>query len=305
MFHWRNIVLPMLLLCCVSCSSLKKDPSQEAKEIYKRGKENMKKMSYKASWLEAGDITTTIYNKGNPDGTYCTRSESRSDDFSFLSIKNKDGEYNIYGDTALKANFQRTTEATEKDEHAEYSMANGYHKNIPCYVVTKKTEADEGKCASFIKSLSDVDDYSPEQLKELFENSFTATEICYIGKDDGFTYEHTCYNVYGQKRYSVSYNKVELNIPLDDKLFSIPANITVKVGNNYKEYNKIELELIDKELEPMLKKLRQQRMIREKLERAENASLIDQIKRVNRIYDIDRMKKYSGSNTYLCDYLGL
>jgi hypothetical protein len=300
----------MLLLCCVSCSSLKKDPSQEAKEIYKRGKENMKKMSYKATFYEPGGTSIT-YNKYNPDGTIYSRVEAKFDEFPpYLAIKNNDGEYIIYGNTALKANFQKTTEMSEEGEQAEYSLAEGHHSNIPCYIVTKKTKPDEGRYNSFIKSFSGVNYLiisgdSTEELRERFEKTFPATEICYIGKNDGFTYKQIRYNVHGKKQYSPSYDKVELNPFLDDNLFKISDNLTVIVANTPIEYDKIDNELFKKDLEPVLKKYRQRRIMQEKIEDAGNASLIDRIKRVNRIYDIDRMKKYSGSNTYLSDYLGL
>lgn len=309
MFFRKNVVLPAILLLCASCLNAQNDSSQKAKDIFKQGKENMKKMTYKAT-LPNTKMTTVIYNKGNPDGTNCYRYESKSENYTYLTIKNQHGDFELIGNTALKANFkQGRDEMSEEGEQAEYSMAEGKHKNIPCYIVTKKTKLDEGRYESFIKSFSGVNylisNYSPEQLRELFENTFPATDICYIGKKDGFTYEHIVYNVHGLKHYSVKYDNVELNIPLDNGLFKIDGKFAVRESKNRDEYFKIMMELMNKEMEPRLKKLMQQRMIKEKLKWAVNTSLTDRINRITGSFDIDKIKKYSGSNTYLSDFLSL
>lgn len=304
-------MLPLLLLCSVSCSSLKQDPSQEAKEIYARSKESMKKMSYKSTLVEnKGKVKTTriIYHKVNPDGTNDQRFESISQGSSpFIMITNKDGNFQFIGNTALKQYIEDARRETpEQEEQATYSLAEGAHRGIPCYIITRKKEPDEKQFKRYTERLTDAQkkDKSPEELKESFDKSFGVTEVCYIGKNDGFNYEYAYYTIHG-KKMSIDFGDVELNPVLDDKLFKIPDNFTVRVAKNQDEWFKIFMELYNKEREPMMKKLRQQRMIREKLENAGNTSLVDRISRITKSFDIDGIKRYSASNTYLCDFLSL
>jgi outer membrane lipoprotein-sorting protein len=311
MFYWRNVVLPLLLLCCVSCSSLKKDPSQEAKDIYTRSKESMKKISYKSTLVEnKGKVKTTrtIYHRVNPDGTNDYRYESITEgNPPFTIITNKDGRFQLIGNAALKDYHESNRrEVPEQEEQATYSLAEGVHRGLPCYIITRKKEPDEKQYNRYTERLPDdlKKDKSPEELKELFDKSFSVTEVCYIGKNDGFNYEYAYYNIHGKKT-SMDYGDVELNPVLDDKVFKIPENFTVRSTKNQDEWIKIFMELHNKELEPMLKKIRQQRMIQEKLDRAANTSLVDRISRITKSFDIDKMKRYSASNTYLCDFLSL
>lgn len=311
MFYGGNVLLPVLLLCCVSCLNAQDDSAQKAKEIYKRGKENIKKMTYKATLVEnKGKLKTIriIYNRSNPDGTRDQRYESITEGYSpFIIITNKDGSFQLIGEAALKDYYERSRrEISEQGEQATYSLAEGVHRGIPCYVVTKKTLPDEGRYKSYVDFLPDdlKKDKTPEELKEFFNNAFHVTDIYYIGKNDGFNYEYTSYNIRGKKT-SFDYGDVELNAVLDDKPFKIPENFTVRTAKSQDEYYKIHAELKNKELEPLLKKLRQQRMIQGKLERADNTSLVDRISRITKSFDIDKMKKYSASNTYLSDFLSL
>jgi outer membrane lipoprotein-sorting protein len=244
MFSKRIAML--LLLFCISCLNAQDDVSQKAQALLKKGKENLKRMNYKSIFVDntgKTKVTYTVYNKSNPDGTNYWRFEANAGEPAprTLTIRNCNGNFSIYGNTAIKANCQLgRSDVSEQGEHAAYSLSEGSHQGIPCYIVTKKIQPDDGRYNSFIKSFSGSGlKYSPAQLRELFEKSFPTIEVYLVGKNNNFIYEYTHYNIRGNKITNINYGDVELNAALDDKLFEIPGSFCIRVANTPAEYDKI------------------------------------------------------------------
>ncbi len=265
MFMMRNIVLSVLLFFGVSCANEQNDPSQKARALLKQGKENLKRISSKATLVIKPnpkiETYTRIYNKWNPSGTNDQRIEtysgkidaSSSASVVSIQIKNSGGDFYIFGNMAIKSPESLTPlpkdiEKYEQGENATYYMADGFHGGIPCYIITKKIQADDERYKSFIRLMPNFmkNNKTPEELKELFRSQFPSTVISYIGKNDGFIYEYTHYNVNGKQTISFEYRDVELNMPLDDNLFKVPENCTVIKPKNNDEFNKIVSELSNK-----------------------------------------------------------
>lgn len=262
----RIFMLSLCLLFCESCLNAQEDASQKAKDLLKMGLKNQKRMSYKSTHInnKAGKKeTTTIYSKNNQDGTNYRRYEviEEADSVpSYLTISNNAGDFKIIGNTAIKANFQmHINEIPEQGEEAAYSLTEGEHRGLPCYIVTKKIQANEERFNSFIKAMPNdlIGNKTPDQQKELFASVFPTVEVYSIGKNDGFIWAYTYYNVRGKKIGSVDYGDVELNAVLDDNLFKIPDHYIIRVASTRAEYNKIVSELIIKriaEKNPAIKK---------------------------------------------------
>lgn len=271
----KNIVSGILLLGLlfgVSCVSEQNDSSQKASALLKQSRENLKQISYKATLVMRPnpkiETYTRIYNKWNQIGTNDRRIEtysgkidaSSSASIAFIQIKNSEGDFYIFGNTAIKSPESLTPlpkdiEKYEQGEHATYTLADGFHGGIPCYIITKKIQADDERCNSFIRLMPNFmkNNKTPEELKELFRSQFPSTEINYIGKNDGFICESTYYNVNGKQIISLDYRDVELNVPLDDNLFKIPENCTVIKPNSQNEFDKILRELRNKGSKPLRK----------------------------------------------------
>jgi hypothetical protein len=223
-----------------------------AKEILGKGKENLKRINYKSTYVDDTNGkkgTRIICNKSNPDGTNDYRYENSVEGafYTSLMIRNRDGNFDIYRNTAVKSTFDDGYDGmSEQGEQAAYSLSEGSHRGIPCYVITKKIQPDEGRYDSYLKHMEKVlvNKYTAAQLKNSFESAFPTIEVFHIGKNDGFIYEYTYYNVRGQKAAFTNYGDVELNASLDDKLFEIPDNFIIRIANNPTEFNDITGDLL-------------------------------------------------------------
>ena len=222
--------------------------SEKAKAILDAGKKNLKRMSYKFSIIQGAGKnkrTTSTYHKANPDGTTYYRYESirtGASSPSYLTIINNAGTFRIIGNIAVKCSFKQflsAEEVSEQETDATYSLKNGTHLNIPCYIVSKKIKPTEKKYRNFMKPEIKEGKKTPAQLKKFYKEAFPVLQIYYIGKKNGFIYQSSSYNVNGKKTGSLNRGIVELNASLDDKLFQIPENYTIRIANNSKEFIKL------------------------------------------------------------------
>ena len=241
---FRNLLVSLAAFLGVACGDLLAQEHLNAKDILARGIENLKRINYKATFIKnegKETATTIIYNKSNLDGTNYRRIETKysNDPSCQIYIENQDGCFDIIGDTAIKSNWlPANTEILDQDTQETYSVLDGYHQDIPCYVITKNIKADEKKYYKVISIIPPelIKNYSQYQKKELFKNTFSTLKVYYIGKQDYFIYEEMDYNIKGQKTNSLNYGTVELNIALNDKLFQISNKLNVKVANTANDF---------------------------------------------------------------------
>ena len=89
------------------------DPAENAKlakEILEKGKENLKRMNYKSTYVDdtkGKKRTRIICNKSNPDGTNNYRYENGVEGsfYTSIMIRRSDAVFHIYGNTAVKVNY--------------------------------------------------------------------------------------------------------------------------------------------------------------------------------------------------------
>ena len=244
MFSRQFVLLPVFFLFCIaSLNAQNSEDSQKAKAILLKGKENLQKMKYKSflinyEYTGKPESSVTIYNKFNPDGTTSQRYEynSKTSSYRYLSITTKDGDFRIYGKTAVKTAYQRgRCEMSGQGEQATYSLSEGFHRDIPCDVVTKKIAPDETLYNNFVKSFAENQIKTSEEFRGLFEDYCPVTEVYYIGKYGKFIYKYEFYNIRGKKIVETNYGDVELNASLDDRLFDIAGNFNIIIANNLEE----------------------------------------------------------------------
>lgn len=239
---FRQFILPTVffLFCIAHINAGNNENSLKAKAILLKGKENLQKMNYKSFFINyeytgKPDYSVTILNKFNQDGTTSQRYEynSKTSSYRYLSITNKDGEFRIYGKTAVKTAYKRGRgEMSDRGEIATYSMEDGFHRDIPCDVITKKIAPDETRYNNFANSFPADPIRTPEELKGLFEDYCPVTEVYYIGKYGKFIYKYDFYNIRGKKIVETNYGDVELNASLDDRLFDVAGNFNILIANN-------------------------------------------------------------------------
>ena len=248
MFTKQFFLLFFACFFIASFSNAQNNNSEKAKAILAAGKKNLKRMSYKYSITRGTGKhirTTSTYHKANPDGTTYYRYESirtGASSSSYLYIRNNAGAFQIIGDIAVKCSpklFLPEKGVIEAGANATYSLKNGTHLDIPCYVVSKKVKPTEKNYRNFMKPEIKEGKKTPAQLKKFYKESFPVLQIYYIGKKNGFIYQSSSYNVNGKKTGSLNRGIVELNASLDDKLFQIPENYTIRIANNSKEFIKL------------------------------------------------------------------
>lgn len=251
MFIKQCTMVSMLLLLCASCLNIREDASQKAERILRESLDKLSSTSHKKTIFlntqrEARQIV--IYTKIKHDGTTNSRSEqfllnpkdSLSTPMSIITIKNKDGNFVIIGDTVVELLFEMKNTGDILKPEFRYSLSNGLYKNIPCYIITQKTTFDNDSYDEYISLHPHlVKKLAPEQLKLLAERIFAAKIINYIDMDSGVIYEASGYNANGEKINSSEYELIDSSTELSDELFKIPENCSVVKANTMEDLSKI------------------------------------------------------------------
>jgi hypothetical protein len=163
------------------------------------------------------------YYKNNKDGTRWHRMDSyiSTDGKKWtktIRLKNDVGQWTIIGDTAIKSvintNLPLKTNNDNEITH-NYLLKEKTFNNIPCWVVTYK----------------------------MLKNSKIIYCIeFYIGKEDYFMYSQRDYDENGNMMSQLDENNVDINVDIDDKLFSILPECKITVPKDLEEQHSVELE---------------------------------------------------------------
>ncbi len=226
---------------------------ENVKKILKKARKKQENISYKCTKVIGtgkNKQTITIYNKVYPDGTSSYRYEAVYDKASspaYLVIRNNFGSFQIMGKVAIKKLFKEglsKKELAERERNATYSCKEGSYRGIHCYIVNQKITPSEEKYRNFMKFEIKNGEMSRAQLREIFEKNFPVLRIFYIGKKDEFIYKTTSFNIRGKKIGSFDRGIVILNPFLDDRLFLIPEDSTIKIAKTFKDFIKINTKII-------------------------------------------------------------
>jgi hypothetical protein len=213
------------------------DPTENAKIAEKILEKAWKKKckTFVAVNREQGteDISITrIYQKNNPDGTRWERNEdyySPSGDTRRMTkvvyIQNDSGKWYIYPDIAIKLPpLSRSVPDISNDGQKEETFVRKHtvkmaeRHGIACYLVTLSITTSDG--------------------------SFRRMSQYYIGRDNFFLYRTVEYEENGKICGDIYYDNVEIDLPLDDKLFEINPNIPTAIPKTFDEYVELEADTI-------------------------------------------------------------
>ncbi|MFH1825430.1 MAG: hypothetical protein ABH873_09465 [Candidatus Firestonebacteria bacterium] len=154
-------------------------------------------------------LTSMYFQKNNPDGSMCMRTESKIFDKKIIVILNSKGMWSIDGDKAYKIEYMDNMKKDagqeifksikpEDIEQGEktFSREESKYKDIPCYLVSVKTVLSE-EAKKLKKEM--IDKFMPKDMKALLKN-INMNDVMpfvtesYIGKEDKFIYRTVSYN---------------------------------------------------------------------------------------------------------------
>jgi hypothetical protein len=211
------------------------DPTENAKiakAILEKAEKNMKGEGNIKTYTtseEHKDIKsdfvfgTKTFVKINPDGTEWSRLESlykiqgeTSMKTRTIYLSNDEGDWEIYGDTAVKWAFYKPKPSNdiEKGITINYDIKKSKHNEVNCYLVTER----------YMKS-----------------NEIVKVKQYSVGENDYFIYLTMEYDKNGKEntKMTMNHQNVKINIPLEDSLFKVKDSMKIVIANSIDEANEV------------------------------------------------------------------
>lgn len=227
------VLCGVFLGCCWSLSA----NEQSAEAILLDALDRGKHISYTATSYGRNGQAMRIQQKVIEDGqVFRSMSLGNSTDPGFRYVENSNGIFHVYDadKKAIKENFSFESESPDYNDFAKnYAMSDGIYGKIECYVISRDlspTRAAFERYAQYANFVSERR-LSAANLKSLFEKSFPAKEIYYVGKADHFIYAYTTYNVAGALIAKRSYDDVRINPKISDSVFAVPADYSILIAD--------------------------------------------------------------------------
>jgi hypothetical protein len=232
-------------------------PKKTAKSIYVKAQSNSDNLNYKTvlrKKVGKGSKIDNFFHKVSQDGTVFTRREIIREPYNpssplgpYIEINNNAGRFRLLKGKAIKMNFQwLPSKMDETGLEISYSLSMGKYKEIPCYIITKKTKPNQLAYERYIKTLPKS--CPPKSYKDKFDSFFHAADVAYIGKKDMFFRKIISYGIKGKSLGMREYGEVYINPTFNKNLFKVPSNDKLLIMNSAREYFKIRSKAIQKKV---------------------------------------------------------
>lgn len=245
--HRKILLLFLLAACIFALNAAAVSPEQ----LYRQAVEKMKSTSYKAVRTNNG-ITKEIYSRSNPDGTTDKRTTTAAGPKTTLTLQNSQGRFLLYPDQKIAIRLHVEPQSGEVfDRYTTWSITEGEHQGIPCYIVNREIAFSEASLRVFREMLpEDIrDTWSASKIRQTFQNEYPRHRIYHIGKDNLFIYAAASYTGTGKFLSESSYDRVEWNPSMKSDLFELPLGFTVKRAYDTNDLSSLIGDVSTKQLE--------------------------------------------------------
>lgn len=259
-----------VLLLTAAASSYAVDPeppglglstgSDEARKILTKAQETMAGFkTFKADILDTSETSktktkTVLYQRNNPDGVMEMRMDSEDElgGTKYSGVKlvstfivNREGQWELTSTTAIKMEFQKALMMS-----AQQGMVGVKKQELKPGSYSLSETVLNGKSYWVVKEV--ISDETSQKVREMLENnpqmkelrkkvpkkpiSIPKLTLYRIGKEDGILYSTQKYDDKGNKLSDVTYEHVQINLPLAEDAFAIPKNLKIKIAKTRDDY---------------------------------------------------------------------
>jgi len=202
------------------------------------------------SETNATKVKATLYQRYNPDGIMEMRIDSEYEvakvKHKTVFINNREGQWQLTPTTAIKMEFQealtimaqQAATGVKKGEltPGTYSLSETAMNDKSYWVVKAVVSEDVQKKVQEALESSPLMQEMRKRTPSLKSIPFPSVTLYRIGKEDSIIYSTQQYDDDGNRISDVTYESVQINLPLADDIFAIPQNLKRKVARTRNDY---------------------------------------------------------------------
>ena len=200
----------------------------DARTILQKAREAEKRITFQGT-IPLGDWGKIyVSQQANSDGTCYRRMETAGDGLNSISLLNRDGFFEVFGDTALKRNIRGDDpHLPNYDAYSSYLIRTEEYLRRPCYVVTRTIPQNGDTFRIFLGSLSEEErrGKTDAALKTEFASQLSAKSIYIIDQNNSFIYVAEDYFSSGKLDQILAYEEVNFAPVFAQDVFDVPAGV--------------------------------------------------------------------------------